>query len=91
MAYLHALIHYITYYVQPLLGLLAGVVVIGVVAYLNWYGAIKQDVVSWISRRIFDGEIESEASADGLFMAVTGFGVMFGGIWIVLAILYLSH
>jgi hypothetical protein len=53
MAYLHALIHY----VQPLLGLLVGMVVIGVVAYLNWYGTIKQDVVSWISSRVFGGQI----------------------------------
>jgi hypothetical protein len=43
------------------------------------------------ARTIFSNEIESTASADGLFMAVTGFAVMFAGIWIVVAILYLNH
>jgi hypothetical protein len=91
MAYLQALIQYITYYLQPLVGLLAGMAIIAVVAYLNWYGTIKKDVVAWISSSVFGAKMGSEESADGLFMAVTGFGIMFGGLWIVLAMLYLSH
>ena len=70
----YALIDYVTYYLQPLLRLLAGVAIIGVIACLNWYGTIKKDVVGWISNRVFGGEIGSKASAGGLFMAVTGFG-----------------
>jgi len=90
-ASLHALVNYIAYYLQPLLGLLAGVLLIGAIAFVNWYGTIKQHIVAWISSNVFRGHIESEVSADGLFMAVSGFGVMFGGLWIVLAMLYLTH
>jgi len=85
------IIAYITWYFQPLLWLLLAILVLASVAYINWVGTIKRDAIGWLAKNIFNNEIESAASADGLFMAVTAFAVMFAGIWLVVAILYLSH
>jgi hypothetical protein len=91
MTILNPFLNYVIWYMQPLLGLLIGVLVLSFVGYINWVGTIKRDTTSWFAKHLFDGGFESDASADGLFMAVSGFAVMFGGILIVLAILYLNH
>jgi len=65
--------------------------IIGFVRYINWYGTVKADTIRWIAKCIFRDEFRSEVSADGLFMAATGFMLLIGGLWIILAVQYLGY
>jgi hypothetical protein len=85
------LVSYITFYTQPLIGLLIGLVILAFVGYVNWCGTVKADTVRWVARYIFCNQFRSEQSADGLFMVVTSFVLAIGGMWVVLALLYLVH
>lgn len=76
---------------QPLSGLVLGVAMLAFAGYTNWYGMTKADIVRWIAKHIFHDKFRSEASADNLFMTATSFLLMFGGIMIVVALLYLNH
>jgi hypothetical protein len=90
MSQLGAIISYVSTYVQPLTGLFIGAGLLGLVAYINWYGSAKADVVRWIAKHIFHNDFKSEKSADGLFMAVTSLLLLIGGLWIILAVQYLG-
>jgi hypothetical protein len=70
--------------------LFIGAALLVFVAYINWYGSAKADVVRWIAKRIFRNDFKSEKSADGLFMAITSFLLLIGGLWIILAVQYLG-
>jgi hypothetical protein len=85
-----AIWQYIVTYIQPLVGIAAGLLIFSLVAYVNWYGNIKQETVKWIAKHIFRNEFRSEQSADGIFMTVTAFLIMMSGIWLILAFLYLA-
>jgi hypothetical protein len=85
------MIGYLQAFWQPLIGLLVGISILAFVGYVNWYGTLKADSVRWIAKHIFRNEFRSEMSADGLFMALTAFVLLIGGLWIVLAIQYLGY
>ena len=91
MSTLNSIINYIVIYNQPLSGLIIGLAIIGFVGYINWYGTVKADTIRWIAKCIFRDEFRSEVSADGLFMAATGFMLLIGGLWIILAVQYLGY
>jgi|SRR5215831_5244069 len=84
-------LQYIGIYIQPLAGLFIGLAVLAFVGYINWYGTVKADTIRWIAKCIFRDEFRSEVSADGLFMAATGFMLLIGGLWIILAVQYLGY
>jgi len=90
MSQLGSIISYVGTYFQPLVGLLIGAAFLALVGYINWYGTVKADLVRWTAKHIFRNEFKSERSADGLFMAITGFFLVIGGLWIILAFQYLG-
>jgi uncharacterized membrane protein len=90
MDQLNSILGYITIDIQPLFGLLIGTFLLAFVAYINWYGTLKKDVIKWIASYIFRNAFRSEVSADSLFMVTSSFTLCIGGIWIILAFLYLS-
>jgi hypothetical protein len=80
---------YIAEYAQPLLVLCAGSIILGFVAYINWYGDIKSKSVKWIKQKVFRAEPGSDASANSLFMNVTIIILLIGFLWVGLALGYL--
>jgi hypothetical protein len=88
---LDSFVNYIAYYYQPLIGLIAGVIVLGLVAYINWYGTVKVDVVQWIARHVFRNQYMSVKSADGLFMTVSAYLMLFAALAIILASGFLTY
>jgi hypothetical protein len=91
METLNAMLNYITFYIQPIIVLLIGIVILVFVGYINWYGTIKANAVRWIGKYIFRNQFRSEQSADGLFMVGTSLMLAIGGILVVLAVLFLDH
>jgi len=91
MSTLNSFLNYIGLYIQPLAGLFIGLAILTFVGYINWYGTVKANTVRWIAKHIFGNEFRSEVSADGLFMATTGFMLLIGGLWVILAIQYLGY
>ncbi len=87
---MNAFIQYVATYWQPLLILLMGVGLLTFVGYINWYKQTKQSVVGWVARQVFRNGFRSDVSADNLFMTITSFLLALGGIWIVVAVLYLT-
>ena len=51
----------------------------------------KKQIVSWIAKYIFRSQFMSEKSAESLFNVITSFLFMAGGIWVVVAIYYLTN
>jgi len=90
MSTLHSILNYVDIYKQPLAGLFIGLAILAFVGYINWYGTVKAKAVQWIASNMFGNEFKSEISADGLFMAVTGFMLLIGDLWIILANQYLG-
>jgi hypothetical protein len=84
-------LNYITFYIQPLIGLFIGLMILAFVSYTNWHGTVKVDTVRWIGKYIFRNQFRSEKSADGLFMTITSFLLAIGGILIVIALLFFGH
>jgi hypothetical protein len=84
---LTSVIHYSTSYIQPLLGLVIGLVILAFIAYMNWHGTVKADTVRWIAKHIFRDHFRAEKSADGLFMVITSILLCVGIFWTGLAIL----
>jgi hypothetical protein len=74
---------------QPVAGLCIGVVLLAFVAYINWYGTVKADIVHWIGKSVFRNGFRSEASANGLFMVGTSIFLAIGWIWTGLALMYI--
>ena len=82
------LIIYILKYWQPISGLMIGLVLIVLFCFL--YTRWRKIPVQWIAKHVFRNQIMSERSADSLFNVVISFIPVIGGIWIVLALLYLG-
>jgi hypothetical protein len=76
-------------YWQPLSGLIIGVLVIAIYLYL--YLRRKAEIVQWIAKYIFRQQFMSEKSAENLFNVATSFVATIGGLWIILAIYYLTY
>jgi hypothetical protein len=80
---------YLQVYWQPLSGVFIGLLMVALYVYL--YVNRSATIVLWIAEHIFRNQMMSEKSADSLFKVVTSFLGMFGGLIIILAILYLTH
>ena len=76
---------------QPLLMLLIGLCAVLLVGYIQWFGSTRKTIVQWIGKYIFRDKYGSQQSADSLFMVITSFLVAVGGVWIVVAILFLTN
>ncbi len=78
---------YITEYWAPLSGMLIGLLIVAFFILLKtrW----KKKSVQWVARVIFRNQIMSEKSAESLFNVVTSFLLTLGGLWIILALLFL--
>jgi hypothetical protein len=82
---------YLTTYWQPLLVLLAAIILFVIVAFLNWYGKIKENTVRWLATKAFRNKPSAQTSADNLFMVLTTICVAIALVWLGLAFLYLQH
>jgi hypothetical protein len=82
-------ITYVLTYWPPIVILLAGS---GLVAFFLYLHLVrKADSVRWIAKYIFRNQLMSEKSAEALFDIATSFVVTVGGLWIILAIYYLTN
>jgi len=73
---------------QPISGLFIGLLMLALYYYLHFKA--KDRVAFWIAKHIFRNQ-NRIASAGDLFNVVTSFLFMFGGIWVIVAIYYLSN
>ena len=80
---------YLITYWPPLLILSAGVGLVAFFLYLHLLR--KADSIRWIAKYIFRSQPMSEKSAEGLFNTAASFVVTVGGLWIILAIFYLTN
>ena len=69
-------------------GLVLGIFIVGV--YFCLYAKRNKKIVQWIARNIFR-DPNMTPSADSAFKVATSFMLMFGGLIIILAFLYLTH
>jgi len=74
---------YITYHIQPLLGLVIGIIVVLLSAYLHWKIDKKVKAESTLS-------ITSRSMSNPMWRTVSSFGIAFGVIMIIIAIKFLS-
>jgi hypothetical protein len=81
-------IQYITKYWAPLSGLIIGSLLIILFCFL--YTRWRKAPVKWIAKHIFRDQFKSETSANGLFNVLISFIFTIGGLWVVLALLYLN-
>jgi hypothetical protein len=84
-----ALATYIAEHWQPLFGLCIGVALISIYLYL--YATKHCLVIPLIARYVFGNAPSSIRSAEGLFNVLTSYVFVIGGIWIVLALFYLTN
>jgi hypothetical protein len=79
---------YIIEYWQPLSGLIIGLllVVLFCLLYTRW----RKKPVQWIAKHIFRNQLMSEQSATSLFNVLISFMFTIGGLWIILALMYLG-
>lgn len=57
--------------------------------YLNTYG--KKSLIRWVAKNVFRNQMMSEKSAESLITVVTSFIFVIGGLWVILAILFLTN
>jgi hypothetical protein len=81
--------HYLLIYWQPLTGLTLGIVMVFLYFYL--YATRKKALVPWVARYVFRNQAMSEKSADSLVKVLASYLFMFGGLIIILALLYLAY
>lgn len=82
------MISYLTTHWQPIVALLAGLLILFVYYFLHF--KVKNKAVMWIAKNIFRSE-NMTPSAEDLFNVITSFLFMFGGIWVIVAIFYLAN
>ena len=80
---------YLYTYWAPLLILVAGSVLVALFLYLHLLK--KQEIIRRMAKYIFRNQIMAEKSAEGLFNVATSFVVTVGGLWMILAIYYLTN
>ncbi len=74
---------------QPIAGIFLGLLMLTFYYYLQI--GKKAQIVKWIAKNIFRNQFMAEKSAESALNVVTSFLFMIGGIWIVVAIYYLSN
>ena len=74
---------------QPIAGIFLGLLMLTFYYYLQI--SKKAQIVTWIAKNIFRNQFMAEKSAESALNVVTSFLFMIGGIWIVVAIYYLSN
>lgn len=77
-------------YYQPVLGLCFGIVLLALIAYMNWYSTNKADITTWIATRLLRGSV-SKGLAEKLFMYLTVILLFVGGTMIIVAIAFLER
>lgn len=80
---------YIATHWAPVLVLLGGIVVVSVVLYLHVRQRPK--AIRWTAKNIFRSQTMSEKSAESLINVAESFVVTIGGLWIILAVYYLTN
>lgn len=81
-------LEYILTYWQPLTGLLLGVLL--VILYFYLYLNRNEKVVPWIAKHIFRNP-HMTPSADDAYKVATSYLLTFGGLLIIVALLYLTY
>ena len=73
---------------QPLSGLIIGLAMIAlfICLYTRW----RKGSVQWIAKYIFRNQMMSEKSAESLLNVLIGFLFAIGGIWVILALVFLK-
>lgn len=79
---------YITKFWAPIMVLVAGLILVSFFLYLHL--SLKTRIVRWIAKSVFRNE-NATSSAEGIFNVATSLIVTIGGLWIILAIYYLSN
>lgn len=77
-------------YTSPLVVLLIGMMLFAFIAYVNWFGNIKECTIRWIAQKIFRNEAGSTVSAEQLFMHITMLLLVVCVLWILVAVGYLT-
>lgn len=80
---------YLAAYWQPLSGLIIGIVLVAFFLHLHLHR--KQGAIRWIADNVFHNQFMAEHSAEGAFNVATSFVFTVGGLWIILAMLYLTN
>ena len=78
------MITYLTTHIQPILGLVIGLIMFAFIGYVHWCGTKKEDTINWIASNIFRGGLNSKTSADSLFNVVTS--ILFAISWILIGL-----
>ena len=79
---------YITEYWQPLSGLIIGLILI--ILFCLLYTRWRKAPVQWIAKHIFRNQLMSEKSASSLFNVLISLLFAIGGLWVILALVYLG-
>jgi hypothetical protein len=79
---------YLVAHWQPIAVFLIGIAILGIYYFLHFRK--KQIIVPWIAKYMLRNQ-NMVPSAEGLFNVVTSFIFLVGGIWIIVAIFYLSN
>jgi len=85
---MNTLTSYAIKYWQPLSGLVIGLLLI--ILFCLLYTRWRKAPVLWIAKHIFRNQLMSEKSADGLYNYLVSFTLVIGGLWIILALLFLG-
>ena len=76
-------IEFVTYHMQPLLGLVVGTIIVLLSAYLHWKIDKKVKAESTLP-------VMSLSMSNPMWRTISCFGIAFGGIMIIIAIKFLS-
>jgi hypothetical protein len=74
----------------PLLGLMIGGGVLGLVGYTNWHKGANMTIIGWIGRVVYRNGERSELHAQSLFGIVTAVLVMVSGSTIIASLYILT-
>jgi hypothetical protein len=78
------MITYFTTYIQPISGLIIGLVLFAILGYVHWHGTNKRDTINWIAKNIFRNNMNSGVSAASLFNVITS--ILFAISWILVGL-----
>ena len=73
---------------QSLSGLIIGLLM--VTLFICLYTRWKKGSIQWIAKNIFRNQLMSEKSAESLLNVLSGFLFAIGGLWIILALVFLK-
>lgn len=80
---------YLTTHWPPIVVLLSGILLIGFWGYLQL--RLKASAAKWMAKHVFSDQLMALKSAENLLNVTTSFIGVIGGLWVILAIYYLSN